>query len=791
MSDLRRDFLGIFESHGVSFTGERGNQVYGYCPFSGKDNKFYVNTDNGLWDSKTAGLSGNVAKFLHLRSRSYQNEIKASAIRQLSENRQLPPVAFREWEVGWDGRQYTFPVRNIDKRVTDIRRYSIKSKLLISTPGCKVGLIGAHRLNEFPSDPVYLCEGEWDAMAMLHLLRLLKEPGVVVGVPGAGTFKKEWVPWFNGRTVHSLYDADEAGRDGEKKILERLGGSVNKLTFVHWPDEVPVGFDTRDWIVYGVTVRNTPEICFERLKRRFYDEPKNNDDNKPTTIIQTGKITIVRKKESVKTRWRKPPTIGDVHTVFNKWLFLRNTDAIDVMLSTVLTQRIDGSPVWLFLVGPPGSAKTAVVSSLRSLEKSYWTSSLTAPSLISGFAGNTDPSLIPKLNNKVLVIKDFTSILSLSDREQKEIFGILRDAYDGRCGKTFGNGLSRYYDSRFTILGATTPRIYDLADQHQALGERFLKFMVGDNLHHESENEIIKRAIENSDRETIMNSELADVVKSFIERTCGARPVPKLPTEIMAKIVALAKFGARMRGSVSRDTYHNDIMMSRPMAEVGTRLGQQLAKLSRGIAMVYGRPEVTEVEYVLIKKVMLDTISQRNEDVLRAMIVAMGGTKNLTPMSMRELATKTHYPFATIQRLMQDLQALQIIRRQGAGVATTWTLSDYVFKEVREAELYTTDELTRPTIGRIRLMKRRLRPHPRKIRIPLTKVNVASSGTKITIAVPSTASQSSTNGARRAASGPGRVASPAGSPAPGPRPPIPGPRPPAGEGAKPARPNHS
>jgi len=744
MKDRRKDFLKVFESHGVSFVGERGDQMYGYCPFSEKDDKFYVNTKNGLWDSKTAGLSGNVARFLYLRSRDYRKQLKAPKLRALAANRQLDPRAFLDWEIGWDHAtdSFTFPVRDYEGNVVDIRRYSLKTKLMMSTAGCHVGLFGAQRLKTDPSVPVYLCEGEWDAIALNWLLKLkeVNEPGVVVGVPGANTFKESWVPWMQGRTVHTLYDNDAAGRQGEETILERLKTSVRRLTFVHWPDEVPIGFDTRDWVVYGTTTRNTPEVCWEKLKRRFHDSPQSDETTKTERVIKDGRITIRRKKSTSKLKWRKPPTIDDVHTVFNKWLFLRNTDVVDVMLATVLTQRIDGSPVWMFIVGPPGSAKTAVVSALTKVDAVHATSTLTAPSLISGASlpQGQDPSLIPKLNGKVLVVKDFTSIMSLPDREQKEIFGILRDAYDGRCGKSFGNGVERNYTSRFGILGAVTPRIYDLSDQHAALGERFLKFLVGDNLHHESESEVITRAIENSDRETVMRDEMCDVVTAFCERTMARAPIPTLPAAIMTKIVALAKFGARMRGSVSRDFYHKDIMMSRPMAEVGTRLGQQLAKLAKGMAMVFGKATVTDVEYSLVKKVMLDTISQRNEDVLRAMISAMGGGAGatLTALSMRELAVKTHYPFATIQRLMQDLAALQIIKRQGAGLGTTWTLSDYVHKEIIDAQLYTKEELLRPTIGKIRLLGKRVKPHPRKIRAPLGKATLTTIGSKITINVP-------------------------------------------------------
>jgi MoxR-like ATPase len=736
---LDRKILKTFEAHGVEFMGQRGDQMYGYDPFSGKENKFYVNMRNGLWDSKSTGLSGNLSKFLELTAQEYRKQIRSKHARKLAANRQLPVEAFKGWELGWDGEAFTFPVRDYNGVVRDIRSYDLNRKLMRSTAGCQVGLLGAHRLKTHGSEAVYLCEGEWDAIALQWMLRRLNEPGVVVGVPGAGTFKPEWVQWLQGRQVHTLYDYDNAGRKGEELVLERLKGHVRKLTFVHWPDEVPLGFDTRDWIVYGAITRDTAPECWEKLKRRFHEKPKWQNPETPkvvTVVTKSGRIRIKKKKSPPSKRWVNPPSLEQVHSVFNRWFFLRNTEVIDVMLATVLSQRIGGSPVWMFLVGPPGSAKTAIITSLEEVDIAYSTSTLTAPSLISGanFQGMGDPSLIPKLQDKVLVVKDFTAILSQPDREQKEIFGILRDAYDGRCSKSFGNGVIRKYESRFTVLAATTPRIYDLAEQHQSLGERFLKFMVGDNLHHLSEDAIIRRAIENADRESTMREELQDVVKNYLERTCDGRYIPKLPDSILHKIISLAKFGARLRGSVSRDNYNNDIMRSRPTAEVGTRLGQQLAKLSRGLAMVYGKKEVTESEYKLIKKVMLDTISQRNEDVLRTMIIAMGGAKVLAPISIRDLAHKTHYPYATIQRLIQDLIALQIVKRIGAGVQSTWTLSEYVRKEVQEADLYNDEDFVSRPLGRIRLLRKK-----KKKRITLNGVPIPARAVVFTARQPRSA----------------------------------------------------
>jgi predicted nucleic acid-binding protein len=420
-----------------------------------------------------------------------------------------------------------------------------------------------------------------------------------------------------------------------------------------------------------------------------------------------------------KTKWHIPPTLADVYKEFRRWLYLDSTDAIDIMLATAISQQIDGEPIWMFLVGPPGSAKTETLSSLSWVENAYMTSSLTPHSLISGASWKdaADPSLIPKLNGKIMVIKDFTSILSMRDTEKDEIFGILRDAYDGKCGKEFGNGVVRNYESRFTIMAAVTPSIYALSSSHTALGERFLKFGIGDNLLHRSEDAIIERAISNINQETTMRADLADAIHAFLARRLELKKIlsvnlPVIPDDLKTKIIALARFGARMRGTVTRDTYRNDIITSRPSAEVGSRLGKQLAKLVQALALVRQKKIVGAEEYRLAKKVMLDTIPQRTEDILRHILLTCPTATDT--MTTADIHAKSRYPVATVGRIMQDLTILDIAKRVVTktgphhGNATSWTLSDYIRGIIKKAGLYRTDEeLDRPVRMSIRVVKRR------------------------------------------------------------------------------------
>lgn len=713
--------LRIFETHGVHFTGESGNQVYGYCPFSNKDDKFYVNVNTLLWDSKTAGLSGDVQTFLKLTAYRYERALTTPLLTKLARNRRLPVEAFRGWGLGWTGTKYSLPIRDVRGRVVDIRTCQLPEPRWYSTAGAKAGLLGSESLAAHPADPVYLCEGEWDAFALRWLFGHLKQPGVVVAVPGASIFKPEWVPWFASRRVHTLYDHDGPGEEAERLVQSRLKTSVQLLTFVHWPDSFPEGFDVRDWVIKGAVEKKTPKRCWRALTEMFRDTPRQTP--LPETPDVPDPVGHERGPEAGTpartSKWKTPPSLDEVYTEFKKWLYLDSTDGIAIMLATFVSQQIDGEPVWMFIVGPPGSAKTETLSSLSWIESTYLTSSVTPHSLISGanWKDNADPSLIPKLDGKVMVIKDFTSILSMRDTDKDEIFGILRDAFDGKCGKEFGNGVVRRYESRFTILAAVTPSIYALSSSHTALGERFLKFGIGDNLVHRDEDAIIDRAITNINRETTMRDDLADVVSAFLTRQIGLSKIPVaalpvLPDEIRKKVIALARFGARMRGSVTRDTYRNDIITSRPSAEVATRLGKQLAKLCQALAIVHGRRAVADTDYRLVKKVMLDTIPQRTEDLLRQMLLTC--PKPDDTMTTAEISTKTRYPQATVARIMQDLTVLDICRRVAGrtgvhGNATAWTLTAYIRDLITHAELYRSDEDLQRSRGRlmIRVIKRR------------------------------------------------------------------------------------
>src|SRR6266540_799922 len=157
--------LRLYEMHGVVFTGEAENEAIGRCPFTDREDKFYVNKLTGLWDSKTLEKGGNPSTFLKLIANQYHKALTLARRRDLAIDRNLSSDTFRGWNLGWTGRQYTIPIRNANGTVTDVRLYKPRSRV-ISTATAETGLLGAERLKDNPPATVYICEGEWDAIAL-------------------------------------------------------------------------------------------------------------------------------------------------------------------------------------------------------------------------------------------------------------------------------------------------------------------------------------------------------------------------------------------------------------------------------------------------------------------------------------------------------------------------------------------------------------------------------------------------------------------------------------------------
>ncbi|MFH1579623.1 MAG: hypothetical protein ABIE25_05620 [Thermoplasmatota archaeon] len=334
----------------------------------------------------------------------------------------------------------------------------------------------------------------------------------------------------------------------------------------------------------------------------------------------------------------------------------KDTAALDVCLATVATGAAEGDALWVYVVGAPSSGKTEILRAFREREheRTYYLSSLSPNSLVSGLKDGKH--LLPELDRKTLIIKDFTMTLEMHRENRDALFGALRDAYDGSYSKAFGSVGTVGFDSHFNLLAAVTSAIDSYYTVQSILGQRFL--MVRTSFPEDFDTDG-KRDI------AVLREEFNIRVKDVL-KTVEQEPLPPCPEAFEQEIKVLAREMAVLRTNVHRDGYTHDIA-SIPEPEGPARLANQLLKLVRGIAKVRNHSKVAVEDMDLARRVARDTIPGVRLKVLQMVHEGVNTIESLTQclgISRR-----------TVEHRLEDLTVLEVMRYDTEGSIHTYCLT--------------------------------------------------------------------------------------------------------------------
>ncbi len=200
----KKTYLDAFEDLHFTMASAGNGQGKTDCPWCGKPGKpgLFVAAETGLWQCKACGRKGNLVNFMTEYASHLAEETVRSDYERLSKERgNVPWRAFKDAGLGWDGEQWIIPVRSETGTCRDLRRWTPGGRVM-SVSTCKLQLLWLDELVDAKAGlPVWVCEGEWDAIVWRWVLRELGRDDVVVGLPGAGTFKDEWLEHFKDRKV--------------------------------------------------------------------------------------------------------------------------------------------------------------------------------------------------------------------------------------------------------------------------------------------------------------------------------------------------------------------------------------------------------------------------------------------------------------------------------------------------------------------------------------------------------------------------------------------------------------
>jgi hypothetical protein len=352
--------------------------------------------------------------------------------------------------------------------------------------------------------------------------------------------------------------------------------------------------------------------------------------------------------------------------IFREWLQLDNDVPVLAVLGTVAANMLPGDPVWLGLVAPPSSAKTEILVTLAKIPNTELVGTLTPAGLLSGtprrhHAPGARGGLLQKIGAfGFIVLKDFTSILSMRPDSKGEILGALREIYDGHWSRAVGadGGRILSWSGKIGLLFGCTKVIDNQHSFIQQLGERFLYCRLKpdpDQFLHASKHIGVKTA---------------QMRKQLIEAVADLFAVPlQTPQELSDierhKINKDIKLAVRLRGGVDRD-YRTRELEDIQGAEGTGRLGLTLERLLAGLDSL---GVARAAAFAVIRRVAYDSVPPNRLRVYRHL-------KKISPAwaDTSTVANAIRLPTVTARRVLEDLVAYDLAEKgpTGQGKATLW-----------------------------------------------------------------------------------------------------------------------
>jgi hypothetical protein len=338
-----------------------------------------------------------------------------------------------------------------------------------------------------------------------------------------------------------------------------------------------------------------------------------------------------------------------------------NEHAIAACVATVISTYIPGEPIWLFFVGLPSSGKTTIIESFGSSNMYCEAQSeLHSTMLVSGAksADGRDVSFLPTLKQRTLLIKDYTTVVSMDHKSQEKLYAILRDAFDGTYKKQYGNGEIRCFTGiKFGMIAGVTKVIH--GDSRSSLGERFLKI----EYHEEDEFDehthalaAMRSSSRKAERTEILQRSMLGFVDHLISNMPDEESRPKVAeeSEFEGRVIQLALLVSYLRAQVDRRG--DDSLLYRPGKEIASRLSVQFKKVSECLMLIFGLTEPNELIYNVLRKLAIDSCIPFNVEFARILHNHPEG------ISRNELEFELQIPSTNVHRICNDLLQLGIIR---------------------------------------------------------------------------------------------------------------------------------
>lgn len=305
----QKTILDAFTCHGLTLDTINESQAKGECPFCNKPNHFFVRyagveeksggrkSAPGMWSCKLCNPSGgNIYTFLLKVIETSRTLTTKADYSDLWKLKRIPASIAKECWIckSFITGEWLVPTcKRKDERqyVTNIHRYYEGKNKLLGTDTLPVELLGLEWLST-DLKPLHITEGHWDRPVYEYIWRKAnrRDEIDILSVPGAGTFKQEWLSFLENRPqIVLLFDNDhvkynsqtgmprQAGLDGIKRIAKMIAQMPSDVRppvveYLRWPEGLDDGFDIRDLFTEYLKPLDRRTECFKTKQQTATDE---------------------------------------------------------------------------------------------------------------------------------------------------------------------------------------------------------------------------------------------------------------------------------------------------------------------------------------------------------------------------------------------------------------------------------------------------------------------------------------------------------------------------------------
>lgn len=361
-------------------------------------------------------------------------------------------------------------------------------------------------------------------------------------------------------------------------------------------------------------------------------------------------------------------------------------DALHITLAAAASHQLLGDPLWVLLLSGPGNAKTETVGALEGAGATITSTVTSEGALLSATARkertkDATGGLLRKIGDEgVLVIKDFTSIISMNRDLRAQVLAALREVYDGYWERNVGSdgGRTLRWEGRLTTVGAVTSAWDDAHSVIAAMGDRFALLRIDST---EDREDAGLQALGNVGSEDDMRFQLRAAV-GVVMANMNMNAALLAPSENQ-RIMRAASLVTLARTACSYDYQGNVEAAHAP--EMPTRFAKQLAQVVRGgVAIGMERSQAMD----LALRVARDSLPPLRRQVIEDLA-------EHPDSSCADVTERLDLPRTTVDRQLQALRMLRVISKrntQGTGPYAVWRYS--LGKQINPAVLASSPDLS-------------------------------------------------------------------------------------------------